>query len=463
MTDFDAYALPAALSARDPAHLEYDEPGVRVRYVDADPAWLRALTGELKEAAGGLAARSAESIAETLGVVGERFGDPFNPLRTKALALLPATSGLSAEMAAAVLDGMASDWTRPRLSALLRSELGDPRVLDDFAPATEGARVMAFGPRLCVQIVAGSVPGVGVTALIRSLLVKAPTLLKPGRGDVVLPTLFARALREADPGLADALAVVYWPGGRPELDGAVLAAADVVAAYGADETVAALRRLVPVTARFVGYHHRVSVGIVGREALRDPHLGETAGDVARAVALFDHGGCVSPQLVFVEGDSEVAEAFGTGVARELDLIEQRWPSGRLDEARASALHQMRGTAELLAAAGEAAVIHGGAAPWTVIVGPESAGVVPGTGRVVRVRAVRDAVDVTALLVGLSPHLQTVGVAGLGARLEDIARALGAVGASRVVPFPSVAFPPPWWHHDGRGPLTELVRWVDLET
>jgi hypothetical protein len=47
-------------------------------------------------------------------------------------------------------------------------------------------------------------------------------------------------------------------------------------------------------------------------------------------------------------------------------------------------------------------------------------------------------------------------------MTEIAGRLGLVGASRVVPFESVAFPPPWWHHDGRGPLLDLVRWVDVE-
>jgi hypothetical protein len=26
----------------------------------------------------------------------------------------------------------------------------------------------------------------------------------------------------------------------------------------------------------------------------------------------------------------------------------------------------------------------------------------------------------------------------------------------------MAWPPPWWHHDGHPPLGELLRWCDLE-
>lgn len=487
---FDAFALPPALGRRAPAGeavlpgapelalSAYDEPGARVRYVEASAGWIAGVADGVRATRDRLGARRAGSITSSLGAAGARFLDPTDPLRGEALALLPATCGLSPEMCGVVLDGMARDWTEERLGALVRAELGDARVLDGFGASAAAARdptrrgdgpdsgpslrTMAVGPSLCVQVVAGSVPGVGVTALVRSLLLKGPTLLKPGRGDVVLPVLFARALRDADPELADALAVVYWPGGRRDLEDAALARADVVTAYGSDETVEELRARTPVTARFVAYHHRVSVGVVGREALAGGALDAAAAAVAEAVALFDRRGCVSPQVLYVEAGDDGPSRFARALATALGGLEDRLPSGELDPAEASALQQLRGTAELMAAAGEAEVVHGGASPWTVVL--ESGGEPLGScaGRTVRVRAVGDAADVARLLAPLAPHLQTVGVAGLGERLEETARALGRVGASRVVPFSSVAFPAPWWHHDGRGPLLDLVRWVDLE-
>ena len=67
-----------------------------------------------------------------------------------------------------------------------------------------------------------------------------------------------------------------------------------------------------------------------------------------------------------------------------------------------------------------------------------------------------------VLAGWRDHLQTVGVAGMEDRLEALAADLGAIGAVRVCPLGSVPFPPPWWHHDGQGPLGALLRWMDLE-
>ncbi len=476
--DFDAFALPSGVAppvtdggASRPesgrARLEGGPMAggvadLRVRYVGASPAWIDRVTDALRSSGEPLLGRSAADIAHVLGGVGARFLDPKDPLRSEALALLPPTSGLSLEMAARVLDGMASDWTKERLLALLRMELGDENALDGFVRSEGGRACMAVGPSLCVQIVAGSVPGVGVAALIRSLLLKGPTLLKPGRGDVVLPVLFARGLREVEPAVADALAVAYWPGGEADLDAAAMARSDVVTVYGSDETVESLRSLCPVTTRFVAYHHRISVGIVGRDALTDAVIDATAAGVAESVALFDQRGCVSPQVVFVEEGVVPAERFARALAQELARLEDRLPSGPLDAGEASGLQQLRGRVELMAAGGRGSVIHGGGAPWTVILEAAQGSDAGSAGRTVRLRSVTDASQVPELLLPFGPHLQTVGAAGLGGRLESFARACGRVGASRVVPFSSVPFPPPWWHHDGRGPLADLVRWVDLE-
>jgi hypothetical protein len=429
------------------------------------PHDVEAAAAKLRSAGHYLRSRTAVSLVASLGAVGRRFLDPADPLRAEALERLPASSGFSSAVAESVLDGMAADWTEDRLRRLLATELGDPCPLDTFVER-DARTSLAIGPALCVQIAAGGLPGVGVTALVRSLLVKGPTLLKAGREDVLLPMLYARALAEVDESLAQSLAVLYWPSDGTDhsanLD-AALTSADVVVAYGSDESVAAVRARAPVTARFVAYHHRVSVGLVGREALTGANLPPLARDLAWAASAYDQRGCVSPRVVYVEEGGERAPAdFADHLARAMADTEARWPAGALDAGDASELQQARGSAELMAASSGGRVHHGGSAPWTVWWAPEDVASLPAAGRFVVVRPLADASALTAALGALGPHLQTVGVAGLGTRLEDVTKALGQAGASRVAPFREVPFPPPWWHHDGRSPLLDLVRWVDLE-
>jgi len=460
---FQGFALPKGVSLPSDVESLRMDTGVELCLPDVTTVWISELADVLLATRKGLLERTPTEIAAILGRVGECFLKMDHPLRREALELLPATSGLSPQMACAVLDGMAADWTEDRLARLLQEELVDPGVLSTFLPR-EGREVMAVGPKLTVQIVAGTVPGVGVGALIRSLLVRSPTLLKPGRGDLVLPVLFARALREVDPALADTLAVVYWQGGNQGAVGSALEKAEVVTVYGSDETVSDLRARTPVTARFVGYHHRVSVGVVGREAYTDAEVEQVADEVARSIAFFDQRGCVSPQVVFAEqGGACLPREFARALAVALDRLEAILPGGYLQVHESSALHQIRGTAEIMGGSGGIEVLHGGNASWTVIYEEEPGPMVSCVGRVIRVCSIKDAAELPTLLAPHAPHLQTVGVVGLGARLRNLSRDLAYAGISRVAPFSSVPFPSPWWHHDGGGPLLDLVRWVDLES
>jgi len=461
--EFSACSLPSGLLPPPGPGGSVQVGGVRLTWPQADPAWVRGVADALRRSRDALRTRTARDLAALAGEAGVRFLDPSDPLRVQALALLPHTAGLSREMAEAVLDGMARDWTGERLGRLLAAEFTNPAALDGFVPGGLGL-ARAVGPRLCVQVVSGSVPGVGATGLLRSLLVKGPTLVKPGRGDVVLPVLMADALRRLDPVVGSALAVIYWPGGSEELEDAALAEADVVTAYGSDATVQALRARTPVTTRFVAYHHRVSLGVVGREALEDGHRHRTASEVAGAVAFFDQRGCVSPQLVFVEeGGATSARDFARELAVAMEAVERHLPGGFLDPGEASVRHQVRGTAELQAAAGMGVEIHdGGAAGWSVIYDPGEDFGPACVGRLIRVKPVADILDLPGLVSPLGRHLQTVAVAGCGARLERLAGALTEVGVSRVAAFDAAPFPAPWWHHDGQGPLRALVRWADLE-
>lgn len=460
---FPAWSLPRGVTLPPGPGHSFDAGEVRIRCLETNPRWLRVVAEALRESRGILQARPARAVAAALGRVGARFLDPGDPVRAAALELLPVTSGLSPAMAEAVLDGMATDWVEERLVGALEAEFSPPEVLDHFVDVG-GRALRAMGPGLCVQVVSGSVPGVGTTALLRSLLAKGPTLVKPGRGDVVLPVLFAEALREEDPELAGAVGVVYWPGGSTAVEDAALQEAEVVTAYGDDQAVGDLRARAPVTTRFVSYHHRVSFGVVGRGALEPAHRHRIASEVAGAVAFFDQRGCVSPQVIYVEEGGAVApSAFAREVAGALEALERLLPGGELDPMEASSLQQLRGTAELVAASGSGVEVHhGGPRAWTVIYDPAPAFAPTCAGRVVRVKPVAEVGRVPGLVASFGRHLQTAALAGCGERRSALAEALARVGVSRITRFDAVPFPPAWWHHDGEGGVRPLVRWVDLE-
>jgi hypothetical protein len=409
-----------------------------------------------------------ERIVTAVDAVAQRLMDPDDPLRLSVLETMPQEAGYSEPMARTVLDGMARDWTREALEGLLAAEFRDPGVLDGFRPGPEGRRVTAAGYPLTFHLGAGAIPGVAATSLIRALLVKSAVLLKPGRGDRALPMAFAQGLLEVDPELSGAVAVRYWPGTDDptglgtSITEIALAAADLVVVYGSNDTVQWIGERLPVTTPLRAYRHRLGVGLVGREGLTKDRASTLALDAARAVALFDQRGCVSPQTIFTEEGGELdPREWATLLAGALEVLEAELPSGPVPPEEGASLQQLRGEGELREGAGEGAVLHGGTeAPWTVLFLPEG-GVEPTClNRTVRVVSVPDASAALESIEMVSGYLQTVGVEGLGERAKEVEEALARLGASRIVPFSRVPWPEPWWHHDGEGPLRALVRWTD---
>lgn len=441
---------------------------VQLRVPRLDAALLRRQAAALVEARERhLAGRPVQAVARVVDRVAGRLADPADPLRRAAEAALPQVTGYSPPMIRRILDGMVVDWRMDRLRDLLRAELGDPRVLDEFRPR-RGApgKERAFGPRLATHVFSGNVPGVAVTSLVRSLLVKAGTLGKTAVGEPLLPALFAQGVAEEDPALGECIAVTYWPGGDRALEEVALQVAEVVVVYGGAEAVAAVRASTPPGTRVLVYGPKLSFGVVGREALgSQEEAARTAAAAALEAATFDQQGCVSPHLFYVEeGGAVEPREWARLLAGEVEALERELPRGTLSPSESSAIRQLRGEAEFAQLAGSGVDLYASAqgTAWTVVYDPDPSFSASCLNRVVRVKPVADLEAVPPLVAGLGPLLQSVGVAAPAGRTAALAAELGRLGASRVAPLGKMAWPPATWHHDGHPPLRELLRWCDLE-
>ena len=458
----DAWLWPPNLAAECATHTGR-AGGLSVRYPKSDHHLARLLISLLADSSAGLANIRARDLAAILGAAGERVAASLDDHVVDAIA---ANAGLTPPMAGVVARGMAESWTTESLLRLLHAEFPDPAVLDGFVadgPAgITGREVTAAAPGVTLHIGAGSVPGVTVTSMIRALMVKSPVLAKPGAGDIVLTNLFARELHRADDRLRRAVAMHYWPGGDPGHDAwerEVLGRAGQVVVYGGDDTIESLRARTPATTRLIEHPNRLGVAIVDPRAAPDAD-----GHAARAVALFDQKGCVSTHLILLLGapvDPDDAAQWCGRLAASLKALSGTLPPATASPGELSARHQLRG--RLAIRRTESGDIRSWSCPagtWTVVLGrPDS--FEPVGGRTAWVVPVPDLPRCLEILTPLSRVLQSVGVAGLGARRREFGEALGAVGATRIVPLERVPFPDPDWLHDGSRPLGELVRWTEL--
>jgi hypothetical protein len=462
----DGFHLPGL----DDANIEISELAfgdeVVVRVPRLTPAVVARVAAALLDArAQHLAVMPIDLVVSTIDTVAGRFADPDDPLRRTAAAALPAITGFDPRMVGLILDRMAADWRAPGLHRLLDAELAGGVALDRFVAKSGGVRARAFGPRLAFHLFAGNVPGVAVTALVRSLLVRAAAFGKTASGEPLLAPLFARALAEAAPDLGACVAAVYWPGGERTLEAEAFAAADAVVIHGGRDAVADVRARAPVHVRLVDHGPRIAFGAVAREAIADDAAAaHAAAAAALAVATFDQQGCVSPHLIYVEeGGTIDAAAFAARLAHALAALEAELPRGSISPAEAAAIQQARTAAEFGAFAGRPAVVHAGpGTTYTVVFEPDPGFRASCLNRFVRVKPVARLEQLPELLAPYRAVLQSAGLAAPPERWDALAAALGASGVNRIASFETLPWPPPDGHHDGRGALSELVRWVDLE-
>jgi hypothetical protein len=392
--------------------------------------------------------RPIDAILARLNQAAGRFSDPADPLLREAVERIREATGLPAAM---VSEGLADQVGRVRgIGLLLDRELGSRYALDHFVERAPGLCGRAWGPSRLVCVFSGNVPGIPAFDMALALALKASCLARPPKAEPHFAGLFAQAVREADADLGSHLEVRRWAHDDPE----PYQGAGGVIAYGADASMAAIRRLVPPGVPFLAHGSRLSYALILRESAN----AVTARLLAKDVAWYDQQGCVSPHVAYIERGGELTPAqFAAAVGEELARLAVTWPRAPLALAEAAALRRERDAAEWEA---DALFAPAEGLDWAVI-HSESAGFQPSPlGRFLRTYAVD---DWQAAVGPVGELLQTVAIAGEHERRLHVAAQLGARGASRIAQVGAVQRLHPAWQHDGRATVAALVRWTDVES
>lgn len=442
-----------------------------------------------------LAARRTHRIADVITAISRaalRLADPNDPTGARAVAALETSGGWPRQAAEDLLASNAAGWTEDSLTSLVRMELGDPALLDgpQSDPDHPGRRRQAIGPPALLLVLAGNVPGVAVTAVLRGLLVRSAVLCKLPQDEPDLVGLFARVLHEEDAALGATIAATWWPADQPgpAADEWTKRSGKVIV-YGGADAVSGLRARTPPEIPLVEYGPRLGIACLGADV-----SDEELAALARDACAYDQAGCVSPRLVFLLGDfsgrsaesvadTETEDTNETGdskdpvVTGDTDSIQNAVlerlaaalsaeatdsPGSPIREAEAVALRAARSRYQFSAEEGTRAF---GADDlgWSLLYRNMPGTYSEGLPRTLWAYRATDMDDLRALGAVLEGRVQALGVAGLDpATIEALEQLAVEWGVSRVVPVGGMAWPPPDWRHDGRYQLLPLLRWTEFE-
>jgi len=462
------YFLPPSIQPQEFTALHFGE--LRVEVPILTPASLHEIIDAVtKRREEYLARCPLKYILEVIDETIRRWVDREAPLRREAERALSVITRFSPPMIAHGLDLMLREYRGETILAWLREELGDPRCLDEFHQRVSGEavrslggrRCKAHGPRLVMHVLAGNLPALAIPSLVLGLVTKAANLVKIPSEEPYFTAAFVQTMAEVEPRIGECLAVLWWRGGSAELEEVALDRAEVVMAYGTDEAIDSIRPRV--RGRFLGFGHRVSFGVIAREALEQ--LPDVAQRAAYDASMYDQQGCLSPHGFYVEeGGAASAKQFAEALAEAMEALQRTLPAGRPTLEEAAAIRALRGAYESRSLARESVAVYESrdGVDWTVIYEEDPTFRFSCLHRTIYVKPVQDVMDVPRWVAPQQRHLQAVGVEGPESRLGALAEALGALGVSRICPLGKMQEPPVGWHNGGWLGLAEILRWVDWE-
>lgn len=452
-----AYHLPSQVSGFVTETLSFGEVTLEVPRLT--PALLGEVIGHLETARERLRKRKGREIAGILSEVFSRWKERTDPLRRAAEMALPVVTRFSPAMVVHGLDLLCQGYGADAFDQLLQ-EAGAEEDLEGFIHL--GSHLSrAYAPVLTTHVLAGNIPGVGLPGLIAATLLGSASLVKTASADPLFLSLWAASVARQDPEIGECLAVLWWRGGRADLESVAFDHAEVVVAYGSEQTVHELQGRV--RSRFLGHGHRVSFGVVGRDVLgRAEDVAERA---AYDASLFDQQGCLSPHCLYVEEGGVVSpKEFAELLASAMATWAERLPPGSLTRDEAVAVRKFRGGYEAQGMAGRdiALFMHPQALDWAVIYDADPTFTLSCLHRTVLVKPVADLSEMGGPLRAWRPYLQAAGVAVTPERIGRLAGELGRAGVNRICPIGRMQVPPLTWHQEGRFLLRDLLRWTDLE-
>lgn len=349
----------------------------------------------------------------------------------------------------------------PGLTTLLADELGPGVHERTFVPSAQRATQRALVPPPAVlHILASTVPTAPIEAIALTLAAGVPCVIRTSREGRVAARFFLQTLRDHAPELAAHAAVVTWD---PSNEGFLRTLDEIrphIVVHGSDETLQKIRRGLHEPVEVSGFGHRFSFGFIAPDlALTKGQLRDLSERVALDASLFEGGGCMSPQSIFVippPAQPTLAEDLAEALATyAFPKVAKTLPRGMPPVEIAAEQMQQAGVAAFRGRAFTSE--HGNALLWNDLALRSSPG-----WRHLHVERIRSLEDLLELLTPWAHNLSTAGVYTGAPTTGELGMRLAAAGVRRICPVGRMQRPVLLRAHDGLPRVRSFFRCCDIE-
>lgn len=208
------------------------------------------------------------------------------------------------------------------------------------------------------HVLAGNLFVSGIESILVAAFAGAHSLVRTSSADPGFPLATLEALRMADPQIAATVAIGWWPQEEETLTRRLLSHCHSVVLYGADESMDAIRPLVPPSVPVAMNGSKISFAVVAPSAMIRSNLEALADALASDISVYDQQGCLSPRAVLVPANAEAtADDLAALLLPRLRSFDRRLPRHKLTLAESADLARHRDACALAAALGQPARLH----------------------------------------------------------------------------------------------------------
>jgi hypothetical protein len=404
-----------------------------------------------------LRALSAAAIIAAIAAAAERWSDAdFSP-RVRVTRAIETRLGYSTPVIEYALDRLFFSLRADALEAAIAHELGSVAALD--GPVERAGRPAGFarGVGQVVIVSSDTTIGVALVPAVYALAAKCSVVVKD-RSDALVSAFFA-SLAEERPEFGRAALAQDWTGGADPREAELLGAADVVAAFGSDAALRAIRAQLRADARFIPFGRRASIGYVEVPVTERARLALLDGIAADAL-LYDGDGCLSLHALFVGGERAAAAAFASDLAAAFERVSIEFPPGAGDPQRAASAAAYRNLGAFRAATGHGTIYAPARDSATIAFDPPRDAPPPFLPRVLPLFPVPGPEEAVAYVRAHRLPIEALGVDDTLA--PEALRFAEAVGAVRIARLGEMQAPPAGGHHGGAPRIADFVRWIDRD-
>jgi len=255
------------------------------------------------------------AILDYLAQLGERLRFDANPHMRKAFELSVETSGLSESILRHQYENVPSYFQRDLVRRMAEGLVGID-YLEGWVPqegppgSGTSLAIRAFGSR-ALHIIAGNVPVVAVTTVVRNAITRSDGIIKTPSNDPLTAAAIAQTMVEMAPEhpLTRHLSVAYWKGGDEAIESLLYQPRNIekIVAWGGFASIQHISKYLQPGIDLITLDPKHSGTIIGPEAFEtEETLREVAQRAALDVGSLNQEGCINARVIYVASGTDEA-------------------------------------------------------------------------------------------------------------------------------------------------------------